>query len=175
MKYFILSQKADLPNLVKPLVRADKAYERRQTVTKEEADGIKDVTIVPVISNRDNIYPGVIDLPVFLVSDDVKKMLALYDESLIFKCAVLTDKEQKKQAIYWLTLMDEVSCLAPSTEFHKAGSLKKLVLDTEKTFGRRIFWVGGIREKIVAVNLDIAESLLRRFLLGIQLTQIECI
>jgi len=174
MDYFILEQKENMSNAVKLLAEADNPLERKQVLTKEQAKDINELSRIYVLGDGDSIYPAIIDTPVFLVSDTVKKLLQLYEDSLIFKCTVLANKEGS-QVVYWLTLMDEVNCLSSASEFTKDGSLKKLVIDKEKLQGRKIFRVGGVREKLVVINQDIAESLLRRFLLGIQLTAIESI
>jgi len=175
MDYFILEQKENITNAVKLLARADNPQERKQVITKEQMKDLNELSRIYVTGDSDSIYPAIIDTPVFLVSDTVKKLFQIYDDSLLFKCTVLANGAEGNQFIYWLTLMDELDCISPNTEFDKSGSLKKLVLDKSKVQSRRVFQVGGIREKLIVINQDIAESLLRRFLLGIQLTPIESI
>ncbi|WP_058485600.1 imm11 family protein [Defluviitalea phaphyphila] len=175
MEYFMLSQKKNIPNTVNLYITTDKFYQRQQVIDKEQADEVNEVTNIFVESNKNNFYPDVIDTPIFLVSDNIKKLIECYDDSPINKCVVLTDSILKEQRIYWLMLLDKIDCLSEKTEFKKDNTLKKLVLDKKKIGNKKIFRIDGIVEKIVVVNLDIAESLLRRFLSGIELTKIESV
>ena len=173
--YFTISGKEHIPNVIKLLAAADNSYQRKQVIKKEEADGINAMSVIFVKGDENSIYPDVFDVPVFLVSDEVRKVMQMYDDSLIFKSATLSNKKTSQQFSYWLTLMDEIDCLAPSTEIMGNGSLKKLVLDEAKIGKRRMFRVGGISEHIVVINVDIAESILRRFFIGIELKPVQVV
>ena len=48
-----------------------------------------------------------------------------------------------------------------------------MVLDKTKIEDKKIFRVANLKEYPVIINLDIAESLLRRFLSGIDITRVE--
>jgi len=173
MEYFILSQKQNIPNGIIPHILSDKFYERKQVIEKDQAGEVNDVTSIMITHNPSNVYYDVIDEPVFLVSDAVKKLINIYDDSVVFKFVMLTDEVTKHQEVYWLAMIDKIDCISDKCEFYKDNSLKKLVLDKEKVSGKKIFRVDGIREKIVVISLDLAESMLRRYFVGVELTRAE--
>ncbi len=173
MEYFILSQKENIPNTIKLNLKPDSDYERRQIAEKKDAERIKDVSIVYVKDKKFSFYPDVIDIPTFLVSQKVKEVFTSYDFSIIIKCVILTGEASDTKKVYWMPLMDCIDCMAPETEYDKDGSLKKLVLKEAVIKNKKIFRVANLKECPVVINLDIAESLLRRFLSGIRLTKIE--
>ena len=175
MEYFILSQKGNIPNTVEVRIKANAPNEPKSELLKEQTDQIKAVTRIPVTSDVNNFYPDVIDGPVFIVSDQIKKLIEIYDDSPVWKCVALLDHVLKKQSIYWLPLLDKIDCVSDETEFYKDKSLKKLVLDKEKIGNSKIFRVASISRKLVVVNLDIAESILRRFFQGIKLEKVDCV
>lgn len=100
-------------------------------------------------------------------------MLELHDPKLVFKCAILSDPKHSMQKVYWLLLLPRVDCLSERTEFQKTGAVKRIVIDQAKAAGHAIFRVQGLLEKHVFIPLDVAESLLRRELLGIRLEMVE--
>ncbi len=53
--------------------------------------------------------------------------------------------------------------------------IKCVILDKTKIEGKKIFRVANLKEYSVIINLDVAESLLRRFLSGIDITRVEII
>ncbi len=175
MEYFSITQMKDIDNAVELHIETDKFYERQQVLKIEDADKILDSTVMYVTTNKNNFYSDLIDTPIFLISDGVKEVLGVYTDDLVFKCVTLTDFYQKKQEIYWLTLIEEVECISSETTFKKDGTLKELVLDKNKIDGKKIFRVAGVKEKIVIMDYDICESLLRRDFGGIDFEHIKSI
>lgn len=171
MDYFIIAQdeRADQQFRFAGLKSTNKIIE----VTPDQADDIQDITIVFVEGQADSVYPDYIGKPVVLVADEVKKVLELHDPELVFKCAILSDPKHSMQKVYWLLLLPRVDCLSERTEFHKTGAVKRIVIDQEKAAGHAIFRVRGLLEKHVFIPLDVAESLLRRELLGIRLEKVD--
>lgn len=66
-----------------------------------------------------------------------------------------------------------VDCLSMETAFHLNGTVKKLVLDTDKIKAHQFFKVQGILEPYIVGGLDAAESFLRRSLNGFVLQKVE--
>lgn len=173
MEYFILSQKQNIPNTIKLNLKTDNGYERRQMIEKQYADDVNDVSIVYTKDKKMSFYADVIDTPTFLISEKVKEVFVNYDDSIIVKCVILSGENSDTKKVYWMPLMDCIDCMSPETEFYKDGSLKKLVLDKAKIEGKKIFRVANLKEYPVIINLDMAESLLRRFLSGIEMTKVK--
>ena len=173
MEYFMLSQKQNIPNAIELNLKTDSSYKRRQIVEKQYADDVNDVSIVYTKDKKISFYSDVIDIPTFLVSEKVKEVFLNYDDNIIVKCVILSGENSDTQKVYWMPLMDSIDCMSSETEFYKDGSLKKLVLDKTKIEGKKIFRVANLKEYPVIIHLDVAESLLRRFLSGIDIIKVE--
>lgn len=173
MEYFMISQKQNIPNSIELNLKTDNDYERRQIVEKQYADKVNDVSIVYTKDKKMSFYADVIDTPTFLISEKVKEVFINYDDSIIIKCVILSGESSDTKKVYWMPLMDTIDCMSSETEFYKNGDLKKLVLDKTKIEDKKIFRVANLKEYPVIINLDIAESLLRRFLSGIDITRVE--
>ncbi|MBN3522652.1 imm11 family protein [Paenibacillus apiarius] len=172
MEYFIISQDENVDNIIR--FAGLKSTNKTIEVMPEQADDLNDMTVVFVEGSADSVYPDYIGKPVVLVADGLKKVLELHDPGLAFKCAVLSNPQHSMQKIYWLLLLPRVDCLSERTEFYKTGAVKSIVIDHAKAAGHAIFRVQGLLEKCVIINLDVAESLLRRDLLGFRLEQVGC-
>ena len=127
------------------------------------------------IQDRDSIYPDVIDAPVFLVSDSLKKLLSAYDPEVIYRRVALNQVEERIQKKYWLLLTEKIDCLDGSSEQYANGWDKRIVLNREQIGRRRVFKVRDIRVPRVFVNLEVAESILRRNFEGILLRPVEVV
>ena len=51
--------------------------------------------------------------------------------------------------------------------------IKRIVIDEKKVLESRVFLIDDIKENFIIVNLDVAESILRRGLIGIKFKKIE--
>jgi hypothetical protein len=172
MEYFIISQDDALQDYqigFEDLRSASRTLE----VTTDQAEEIKDRTVVLVNGDEDSVWPDFIERPVVLVSDMIKQVMSMHDERAIFKSAVLNHVKLLKQSAYWLLLADRLDCLSDRTEFDKAGRVQRLVLDADRAEGHAVFRVAGIVETWLVINLDVAESLLRRRTFGMKLRKIE--
>ena len=127
-----------------------------------------------VKSNRENVYPDLLESPLPLVSTKLKDIFCSYEEKIECKCALLSDREREEQRVYWLFALNRVDCVSKETEFYPNRFLKKLVLDRNKIGHRTVFRVQGILEKQIIVRFDVAESILRRPLTGLLLKEVEC-
>ncbi|MCM3342403.1 hypothetical protein M3650_28205 [Paenibacillus sp. MER TA 81-3] len=171
MEYFIISQDENVENMIR--FAGLKSTNKTIEVTPEQADDIHDITVVFVEGSADSVYPDYIGKPVVFVADELKKVLELYDPGLVFKCAILSNPQHSMQKVYWLLLLPRVDCLSEHTEFYKTGAVKSIVIDHAKAAEHAIFRVQGLLEKHVIINLDVAESLLRRDLLGMRLEKVR--
>ncbi|HEY8463777.1 MAG TPA: serine protease [Bacillota bacterium] len=123
-------------------------------------------------ANRDNEYIDFLEMPVALVSDRLKRLLTKYCPQLVCHPVVLADLSRMRQDLYWQINPVTVDCQAPQTEFYKDGAVRNLVIDAVKAGSVRVFRVAGIKESWIIVNLEVAESILRRDFLGIRLKRV---
>lgn len=175
MDYFSIAQDNVFYNSVTFRIKSLNPTQRRIEVTKADADSIKGVFRFDVKSSPDNFYPDILDVPIFLVSNNVAEVFKNYFDAAGLRAALLIDAKNKQHHLYWLPLMNKIDCLHETTVFYKDDSVKTLILSREKVQGHKIFRVGGIMETMVIVHLEIAESLLRRNCTGVSIKPIACV
>lgn len=139
-----------------------------------DADKIKDGVVLYVDSNSNNNYLDVLDNQLFLISEEMKKILEKYDPNIIFKMAVLTDFKNSKQVIYYLPIFEEIEALSEDAEMNLNKTVvKKLLLNEEKIKNKKVFKLKESSKAMVIVRLDVAESILRRDFNGVELEKVE--
>lgn len=183
MEYFVLSQDETFKNGVvidqdrlPEELKTSRSLGRKINLYLQNAPFNEKSFNLMVKSNVNNYYSDLIEIPLFLISDQLKKILCSYESGLQCNCAILSDRIHKIQKVYWLCTLEKVDCLGKNTEFYSDHSLKKLVLDETKIGNKKIFQVSGIREQRIIVNLDVMESILRRPFTGIHMEKacVEC-
>ncbi|UYZ34376.1 hypothetical protein OD350_19205 [Clostridium beijerinckii] len=171
MKYFILKQDRNLENAIKI-----EGFNNSQKMTLLKADEgkYKDSTNVPVHGNENSIYPDLIQAPVLLISDDLHKLFKLYENTVVYKIAVFSDLEMKKQKVYRLVLPELLDALSDKAVFFKNGWIDKIVLDADKIGDYNIFQIKASVDYYFIVSLDVVESMLKRGLfVGIKFEEVE--
>ncbi len=78
-------------------------------------------------------------------------------------CVLLTDQKERQQHTYWIFELECMECLADNTVYYPDGTFKKILLDKEKIGKKAVF------------RVDVAESILRRNMLGIKLECVEAV
>lgn len=172
MDYFLLSQDKRCTNT--PQIKELFKNINPKYMNIFDADKIDD-GIPLFIKSEENIqYADVLDKQIFIVSEEMKKIMEKYDLDIIFKRLGLIDYEKSEQKIYYLPIFNEVEALSGKSEFNLNKTLvKKIVLDKEKIKNKKIFKIKESDKTLVVVRLDAAESLLRRNFKGISLEKLE--
>ncbi|MEC0127799.1 hypothetical protein [Paenibacillus pabuli] len=171
MDYFIMTQDRLLDEHMIMFDGLRSAF-RTLEVSKDRAQEIKDFTVV-YVEGKDRIIPDLIDRPVVLMSDPLKKVIEMYDDDALFKCVVLAHPAEEMQQTYWLLLVDRLECLSDLTEYDPWGRPSRIIIDRKMAKGHAVFRIAGIDDQRLVINLDIAESILRRDLWGISLEPLE--
>ncbi|MEZ2661315.1 imm11 family protein [Aneurinibacillus aneurinilyticus] len=172
MNYFIMSHDERVYNAVKPMGVS-------QVITKEMLDEehIRKMNKVhfqfPISEQNAAEYVDFIQDSIPFVSDRCKQLMEKYVPHMCFKSVVLTDQKQPRQDVYWLIVPPRIHCLSVESEFHKDGTVKRLIIDEQKAAPYKIFRIDGILEDYILISLDVAESLLRRGFTGIRLKKVE--
>ena len=172
MKYFILKQDKNLENAIEI---EGFNNSKRMTLLKENENKFKESTNVPVKGNENSVYPDFIQAPVLLVSDALHKVFNLYENTIIYKIAVFSDLEMKKQNVYRLVLPDLLDVLSDKTLYLKNGWVDKIVLDSKKIGDYNIFEIKVGVDYYFIVSLDVVESILKRKFIGIKFEEVEVI
>ena len=69
------------------------------------------MTVLFTLGDEDSIYPDVVDAPVFMVSDALKKLLYAYDPEVWYRRVTLNQANGEIQKKYWLLLTEKLDCL----------------------------------------------------------------
>lgn len=117
-------------------------------------------------------YRSVIELPVFLVSAEVRVILNQFESNLTYKTVFVSDQATYAQAHFCLIDVPQVDCISRTHSVIEKGIIKQVVLDEEKINGHRMFWAAELPFPGLVVRLDVAEALLRHSLYGLSIRRI---
>lgn len=172
MNYFILSQDERISNAIEPVGIAQVIKKELLTLDRmEELEGLE--RQFPVLEKNDMLYIDFIEKPIALFSDAVKQLVEKYVPNMLFKAVVLTDMPKSMQTLYWLVIPPKVPCLSSQSQFHLDGTLKKLIIDEAMAAPYSCFQIEGIKENYIVINIELAESILRRAFQGIRLHKVQ--
>lgn len=161
MEYFIVRQDQSITNPIIPLK------------TDLDADFVCSSVFGEVVEKENAVYLDYLEKPRRIVSDDLKELLAKYEDNLDFTAIVFTDVKKGTQRVYWLMDIAKKNCISRETTYYPDGQMKELVIDSKKVELNCVFQVDGKKESFTLVNLEVAESMLRRPFLGIQLQRVK--
>lgn len=173
MEYFELfqSKKVEHPIEVIGLEKEKYSY----TMTEQEYEQLDKLIVAYFLGHASEEICDILEKPTFLISDNLKNVMELYEKEMEFKGVQLFPKEEecKQYPLYWVPLFHEEKCLHKDTVFLDNGMISKLILDQERIGNRQILRISDILEYKVIVSLPVAESILRRRLYGIGIQKIE--
>lgn len=113
--------------------------------------------------------------PTFMVSDELKKLLSMYNKEIAFKGiqALPTVEECALYPLYWVPCFSETACMHRDSVVYDNGMLSSLVLDESKIGRQDVFRLSGCLEYKIIVSMPVAESILRRRFYGVGLKKLE--
>lgn len=139
-----------------------------------DADKVKNEIILYVNSDKNNTYFDILDNQLFLVCEEMKKILEKYNPNIIFKMIVLTDFNNSKQVIYYQPIFEEIEALSEEAEMNLDKTVvTKLIVNEEKIKNKKVFKLKESSKTMVIIRLDVAESILRRDFNGVELEKVE--
>ena len=126
--------------------------------------------------NINTIFPDILSIPFFMVTDLPKDVIKMYEPKTVFKEIVLLDSKNAKTCTYHLPILPHIDCLCPSSELTiDRSTILSPVIDTRKVGDQSIFYLSGVKNLYTVARLDIIESFLRRGLKGIGLSEMKVI
>lgn len=175
MEYFLLKESKDVINPIKILGLDPKRYVPAMTHTDFRA--IEKVSVAYIQYEHQQEIPDILAHPTYMVSDELRKILHMYDENISFK-AVQVFPDQKKYVkeaakTYWIYDCVMENCLHPDTVILPNGTMEQIILDKRKIRGRDIFRLQRTLENKIVVSLAVVESILRRNLYGIGIEKLS--
>ncbi len=117
------------------------------------------------------IFTDIISFPFLLVSPMVRSVIKMYGDKVVFKEVILLSAEKGFEEVYYLPVMeetDQINLLYVKTRQNYIQQTKI----PEWVGERNIFWVRKNGKRYTIINLDLAESLLRRNAVGLELKEV---
>lgn len=171
MKYFILEQGKQYnrdPQIKGWYGKLDMHF------LKQVGAGLKDRMIFEVDVTEFTLFPDILVKPVLMVSADMRDIIIKYERHVFFKEVLFLDSERTKGYTYYIPFLPLVDCFTDATCYSKNKSrVESGVVDSEKLWNRHIVEAEGINGQCIVVSLDLAESILRRGLIGIGLREVN--
>lgn len=171
MKYFMLE--TNEKNRIPYSINKNRAVDIRLL----EKDGLGRLPLWNIIEMefpREGFFPDLLCSPCLLVSETFLKTVLMYHPDVPYKRIKLWDRKSGVNATYFLMVPDEPDAMSCRTEYNAIGNrIRRLVLDKEKTGDRAVFRLKGMDRNCVFGRMDFVESLLRRDVRGIRLSEVE--
>ena len=172
MDYFLLKQDEEYTNAPR-LMDVFKNMDVRNN-NLLNAHKIEEIVIFNVKCDDETEFLDIIDRNLFLISEEMKKIIEKYGSEMIFKIIPLIDLPHERQENYYMPIFEEIECLSEKAELNLNKTVvKKIILDKEKIKNKKIFKIKESSKILVVVRLDVAESLLRREFKGMYLERLE--
>lgn len=146
-------------------------YKRQNLNKPEEVEENAIQLFVKENQPQSSIYPDVLEKPLFIVSDEFKRIAQLYNRQLQSSAVVITEGESQK--VYWKLKTPILDCLAEGTQFNHANLITDVVLKKDIVSGQSLFSISNRAQNLHIVRYDLAESLLRRNLVGFHLKEVK--
>lgn len=172
MDYFLLKQDERYKNIP----RIEDVFNKIdvRNINLLNAHKLEDMIIFNVKCDEKTTFLDILDTQLFLISEDMKKIIEKYNPGIIFKIIPLIDLPHERQENYYLPIIEEVDCLSENAELNLNRTVvKRIILSKEKIKNKKIFKIKENSKTLIVVRLDVAESLLRREFKGICLERLE--
>lgn len=118
------------------------------------------------------IFTDIVSSPFLLVSPMVKDTIRMYADEVVFKEVILLDSVNEFDKVYYLPIMRENNEI--EFQFREKNDRHLNQKGTPEWIKERnIFWITNKGTRHTIINLDLAESLLRRQAMGIQLKEVQ--
>lgn len=166
MKYFILGNHGD-----NPFPRVVNWYQILdiKKMNRNSYQELPEFFLLDMKLDMNSFIPDIIVFPFLLLSHAAMEIVSLYDSSIPFRFAALFDTQKKSCVSYYCPIMEEEDCVV---ETNDTGD-QKMRLDRGKMMGIPLFCVNICGEKRTIIRMDLAESLLMRDAIGVELQEIE--
>jgi hypothetical protein len=172
MVYFLLKQDGQITNAPRPLGLWSKINFR--DLTPERAHRLDARMSFEIEGNGNTVFPDLIVSPLLLVSQEVKKVISMYEARVTYKPVFYTNLKHKQHQLYFLPILRQIDCLAPQSVLTPGRiSAKKLAMDLKHVKDHSFFKIADVHSLLYAMRMDLAESLLIRDMKGFVLEEIE--
>lgn len=122
------------------------------------------------------MFTDMILYPFLLISPMIQEVIQMYREPCFFREVILLEQLSGKSIIYYLPVLDETERIQVRRKEYRNGIC---TLDTVQEEGneiyvdRNLFWVRDSKKRHIIISLDMAESLIRRGVIGLGLCEVS--
>ena len=171
MKYFVAEAN---PEFYQPELKNWYNILNPRLISQCRYDEIPGSLIFEVEPNPRAFVTDIISFPYFMITYEAESVLKLYDPRLSYCRMDLFDTLNGNVKPYLLPFFETIDCLTDKTTYTRDHSdVISPVMNLNKTAGLSIFRPMGFSNKKAVISLELAESLLRRKIRGLFLTEIE--
>lgn len=127
-------------------------------------------------SSEKVIFTDIVLFPFLLVSPIVLDVIRMYRECCFYREVILLDQAGGKSKLYYLPVFNSTSKLKIIEREYASG---KYTTEDFKDIGNKvnidknIFWINDSLKRHTIISLDLAESLLRRKIVGLGIKEVE--
>ncbi|MWC31385.1 hypothetical protein [Paenibacillus sp. MMS18-CY102] len=115
---------------------------------------------------------SLIEHPILLISDPLRKTIARFIPDVGYKSIVVMDLGQQSQFYYsWMDFV-EIPCLMPERMEAENGRISKMHVE-DVSEDAAIFQISHYRSRVLVARVDVAECLLRTGLYGLKVRPIQ--
>lgn len=173
MKYFELTLNRDIYKTAPKLINWYRVQDVR-LIKWETYHKLQKRQIYNIEPSSETIFTDIVSFPFLLVSPMVKNVIKMYGDEVIFREIILMDSQNEIEQVYYLPVMRE------NLEIELSNIMKNDNLNYHKNLpqwivNKNIFWVSQKGERHTIISLDLAESLLHRGAIGLQLKEVRFI
>ena len=170
MKYFLIEADDRIPQ---PQFLDIHQILSPKMLTAKNSKSLPQVTTLKISHPKGLEFMDIISKPMFLISEPFMELVHTYDSNIQIKHMVLFDGINQRLSLYGLPILEELECLDQSTVFDKGRILKYEIILKSTFLNYSIFKITGLSKPHIVANLDLMESILRREVLGIKITELE--
>lgn len=146
---------------------------RRADTSIENASKISNINVGFASPDEQMDFVDVLDTQMYMVLDRVKEVFQMYEPGMSFKAVCILDNKTGGYGNYHIPIFKEVDCLSSESKISPDKNyIEKLILKKVMIEEHAIFKVKGLLTDVVAIRLDVAESLLRRKIMKYSLDRI---
>lgn len=168
MDYFWLDQDKRMANGV--LISQFNQILGRRAVLDGDFRTLQHINVAFASENPYNWFPDVLSKQLFMITKPIYSVLKLYLEDLSYKAFCILDNPNDMYQYYYIPLLQYFDCLSPHSEGSRdKSSFSKVILKKELLPPQPAFMIKGINMQMTIINLEIAESILRRQPKGIRI------
>ena len=169
MRYFLLKQDPAYQAVAPAVLKWHHKIDVRRIQRMHAAD-FPEVQLLLIDGDGRIVFPDVIVFPFLLVSEMVRDVIRMYEPHTIFKKIVLLNRPGRQKALYYMPVLEQVTCLDPSSDISPdRRHIRHCVLQYPAIRDKGIFFIGNLNKQYTVLRLDAAESMFHRRAKGIGL------